>query len=87
MDAISEIKKSLGSEQLIIGGEECLKALRSGTLAKVFLSANPKPTMQEDIKRYAAIASVEIVQLEISNDELGTTCKKPFPISVLGLRK
>lgn len=87
MDAISEIKKSLGSTQLIIGAEECLKALRGDGLAKVFVSSNPKPALREDIVRYAGIADVEVVQLEVSNDELGTACKKPFPISVIGLRK
>ena len=87
MDAISEIKKSLGSEQLIIGAEECLKALRNGSLAKVFVSSNPKPSLGEDITRYAGIADVEVVGLDVTNEELGTVCKKPFPISVLGLRK
>ena len=87
MSVIAEIKKLLESEKLIIGAEETLKSLRAGTLEKVFLATNPKVSVQEDIERYAQLANVEVVATEVSNDELGTLCRKPFPISVIGLRQ
>jgi large subunit ribosomal protein L30e len=87
METISEIKKLLGSEKMIIGAGETLKALRAGTLAKVFLAKNTKVETRQDIERYAGIAAVEVVQVDVPNDELGTLCKKPFPISVIGVRQ
>ncbi|MBD3208843.1 ribosomal L7Ae/L30e/S12e/Gadd45 family protein [Candidatus Woesearchaeota archaeon] len=87
MDAITEIKKQLGSEALIIGAEKSLKALRAGTLAKVFLATNPRQGVRDDIDRYAKLGDAEVILLEVPNDELGTMCKKPFPISVIGLKR
>lgn len=86
MDAIAEIKKLLDSEKLLIGSEQTLKELRTGSLSKVYMAQNPKPELKEDIERYAGIAQVEIVLLDVPNDELGTLCKKPFPISVLSVK-
>lgn len=85
-DHISEIKKLLDSESLIIGSERALKALRANELKKIYLATNPKVEVKEDILAYANLANVEIVELDIPNDELGVACKKPFAISVIGLR-
>ena len=87
MDIISEIKKQLGTPEFIIGAEETLKELRKGNLAKAYLSSNPKPELVADIESLAKLSDVEIIRLDVPNDELGTMCKKPFPISVIGIRK
>ncbi|MBN1274785.1 ribosomal L7Ae/L30e/S12e/Gadd45 family protein [Candidatus Woesearchaeota archaeon] len=87
MDATSDIKKLLGSDRLIIGAEKTLKALRQGALEKAFVATNPKESIKRDLDRYATTNSVPIVDTGLPNDELGTLCKKPFPISVIGLRK
>lgn len=82
-----ELKKMLGSEKLIFGGEESLKTLRKGGLSSIIFSQNPKPELKKDIEKYAEISSVTIEILDVPNDELGTICKKPFPISTIGIRK
>lgn len=87
MDIIGEIKKQLGTPQLIIGAEETLKELRKGNLAKAYLASNPKEDIAADIESLAGLSKTEIVRLDVPNDELGTLCKKPFPISVIGIRK
>ena len=40
-----------------------------------------------DIKHYAQLDSVEIIELPQSNEELGTLCRKPFPVSVIASTK
>ncbi|MFP4524155.1 MAG: ribosomal L7Ae/L30e/S12e/Gadd45 family protein [Candidatus Woesearchaeota archaeon] len=87
MDAINEIKKLLNDERLIIGAERTMKALRQGSLEKVYLAANPAADVKADLERHAEIGGFEKVELDVPNDELGTLCKKPFPISIIGLRK
>ena len=82
---IEEIKKQLQSDKLIIGAEESIKALRNGKLAKAYLAVNTKEQIKEDLKRLAELSEVEVVELSIPNDELGTACKKPYPISVIGI--
>jgi ribosomal protein L30E len=86
-DAITDIKKLLKEEMLIVGTEETLKGLRSGEITKVFLAVNAPDEVRETIQHYAEIEEVEIVDAGVHNDELGDICKKPFSIAVLGLKK
>ena len=80
---LEEIKKYIKSDKLIFGTDETLKSLRKGTLDKVFLAAKTKQSTSEDFNHYAKLAKVEVIQLDLPNDELGTFCKKPYSISVI----
>ena len=82
----AEIRKLLGSDKLIIGTDRCMKLLRQGQLKKVMLASNCNETVVEDVQRYSSQAGVEVVVLDVPNEELGVFCKKPFHISVLGIR-
>lgn len=82
-----DIRKLLGSEKLIMGAERTIKALRAGTLAKVYLANNVEEETLDDIEQFSNIAGVEIIETGMPNDELGVLCKKPFSISVLGVLK
>ncbi|MBS3097772.1 ribosomal L7Ae/L30e/S12e/Gadd45 family protein [Candidatus Woesearchaeota archaeon] len=84
---ILEIKKLSKSKNLIIGTERTIKNLKLGRLKKVFTSSNCPEKVKGDISYYGKLAKTEIVPLKYPNEELGTICKKPFPISVLGLMK
>lgn len=84
---IAKIKKLIESKQVVVGKDEILKKLKQGKLSKVFLTSNLPEQTKERIAYYSKLAGVEIVQLNYPNDELGALCKKPFPISMLGLLK
>ncbi len=83
----AEIRKLLDTKKLIFGTERVIKQLKLGSIARVFVTSNCPDDVKEDIARYAGISKAAVVQLEISNDELGVVCKKPFSISVVGLLK
>ena len=82
----AEIRKLLGSDKLVIGTDRCMKLLRAGELTRVMLASNCHQATAEDIKHYSKLAGTEIVELDVPNEELGVFCKKPFSISVLGIR-
>jgi len=82
-----DLKKILKSKKIIIGTEKSVKELKRGKLEKIFTSANCPKDVKKDIDHYSKLSDVELVLLEQENDELGVLCKKPFPISVLGLAK
>jgi large subunit ribosomal protein L30e len=86
MTTIDEIKKLLKSESLIIGTKQTIKELKASGLKKVFLANNCPEQVKEDIKHYSELSKTEVVYLDIPNDELGDVCKKPFFISVLGVK-
>ena len=84
---MQEIKKLLGSEKLLIGTESVLKALRAKKLDKVLTAKNCKESVLTDLEKYVALAETKLEQLDLTNEELGTFCKKPFSVSVLGVLK
>lgn len=84
VDVNEEIKKLIGTPKLIIGTERTLKNLRAGKISKVFLAKNVKEATKSDIETYAKVGNTKVVILDLGNDSLGTMCKKPFAISVLG---
>lgn len=84
---VAEIKKLLEKEKVIIGTKETIKQLKLGKIAKVFLSSNTPKEVKEDIEYYSKLGKVEVVKLEQLNVDLGTVCRKPFPISVLSVSR
>lgn len=85
MDETTEIKNAMKDGVAIVGEERTLKLLRNKKVKKVFMASNTKQHLKEDLKHYTQLASVELVELSLTNEELGTLCKKPFSISVIGI--
>jgi len=82
---IETIRKLLKTKKLVIGTDNTMKNLKKGKLEKIFLAENCDEKTLKDIKYYAKINKTEIKTLDVPNHELGTICKKPFSISVIGL--
>ena len=84
---MNEIKKLLDSDKLVFGKDRVIKGLKNGEFVKVFLASNINSESLEDVERYASLSNAELEHLKFPNDELGTFCKKPFSVSVIGLLK
>ena len=82
-----EIKKAMASGRAIMGSKSVIDHLKKGKLEMAFLASNCSAEVKEDLVHYAKLAGANIVLTDIPRDEFGIVCKKPFPISVLGLRK
>ncbi len=81
--SISELKKLLKTDNVVLGTERTLKILKSGNAEKVFLSSNCPDDVKKDVEYYAKFAGIPLIYLKQPNDELGILCKKPYPVSVL----
>ncbi|MBU0615536.1 MAG: ribosomal L7Ae/L30e/S12e/Gadd45 family protein [Nanoarchaeota archaeon] len=84
MTTINDVKKLAKEGKLTIGTETVLKGIKAEKIKNVILSSNIDSKTKEEIEHYARIGKVIVTQIEVPNDELGTLCKKPFSISVLG---
>ncbi|MDD3175258.1 MAG: ribosomal L7Ae/L30e/S12e/Gadd45 family protein [Candidatus Nanoarchaeia archaeon] len=84
---MEEIRKLLDSDKMIIGLKRTIKALRKSNVAKVFLAKDCPESFLEDIEYYGNFSEVQIEKLDIPCDELGSVCKKPFHITVIGVLK
>lgn len=87
MNEAAEIKKLLSNDKLVLGTNHVLKGLRQKNLSKVFVSNNCPQNVLDDVQGYAKLTNTEVVHLSIPNEELGTLCKKPFFVSLLGVKK
>lgn len=81
-----DFQKIIKNKDVVFGTELVIKGLKTGSLSKVWISSNCPDDVIQSIEHYSKISKVEIVKLETPNDELGTLCKKPFSISVLGVK-
>lgn len=87
MSSINDIKKAIEEKKAIVGTERVIKMIKKGELIKVYLSVNCPAEVKESIEYYAKLSKTEVIKLKVPNDELGTLCKKPYSISVLGIVK
>ena len=85
--SVTELKKILKGENVVIGTQRTLKELKRGAIERVFITSNCPPSVEQDIDYYTSLGSVEKIKLPFPNEELGVICKKPFSISVVSLLK
>ncbi|MEK6835266.1 MAG: 50S ribosomal protein L30e [Nanoarchaeota archaeon] len=81
---MEELKKLIKENKVIMGTNMVMRNLKLGKLKQVYLASNCPETTREDIKHYAKLNNIKVNELKENNEELGTICKKPFSISVLG---
>lgn len=81
-----EIRRLLEKDELIIGHDAVRKSLKSGSCSQVIIAANAQAEMAAAIKDYCEMSSVDCVELDLRNDAIGTTCRKPFSISFLAVK-
>lgn len=86
MSELDLLRKKVKEKAAIIGKERTLKMLKLGKLSKVMVAANVSKDTKEDVLHYAGVEGVDVSVLKISNEELGVLCRKPFSISVIGLK-
>lgn len=83
---ISEIRKLIKGKKIIIGAERTLKNLKLGKIDKVYISSNCSEKTIRTLEHYSKLAKASLIKLKYPSGELGILCKKPFSISVLGLK-
>ncbi|EHP69540.1 MAG: 50S ribosomal protein L30e [Metallosphaera yellowstonensis] len=81
----SEIKVLLKTGRVILGSKRSVKALKAGKLRGIILASTVRSDIREDVKRYAALAGIPVVEYRGSGWELGTLAGRPFLISTIGV--
>ncbi len=69
--------------KIIYGTENVIKGAK--TLVQVFVSSNYPEEMKSELSK--KISKVDVVQVKENSEELGTLLRKPFLISVIGIKK
>lgn len=87
MTVNQEIKDAAKEKRLVIGSRTVFKGLKKGNLKNVIYSSNCPDAVKEDLKYYTKVSGVKIEEFKGNSDKLGETCKKPFNILILGIKK
>ncbi len=80
---MKELDELLKEKTLAIGMNGVLRRLRAGKAKRIILASNCSERLKNDVIYYAKITKTEVIQSELSNEEIRTACKKPFSVSVL----
>jgi len=81
---MEELKKLNKENKVIMGTNQVMKSLKLGKLKGIYLASNCPNNTKDDIKHYAKLNNVKVNELDENNEALGTICRKPFSISILG---
>ena len=73
--------------RLLVGVSNVIKGLKYGVMEEVILTPNCLELYSKQINELATISNTTINTADMSNRELGSACKKPFSISVVGIKK
>ena len=84
-EELKVLKTKAQENKAVIGFEEVCKGLKNHSLEKVYLAKNCELRMKEDVHYYARLAQIPVMELELTNEELGILCKKGFLIAVMGI--
>ena len=82
---IEEIRKAIAGNKQIIGTSVTLKRLKANKIEKIFITKTIAKESLSDIQHYAGILNIPVEKLDMSNEELGILCKKPFRINVFSI--
>lgn len=83
----TDITNAMKNKKLLIGFNSVVKGIKSGNVEKIAIARNCSESIRSDIDNYSKISGVKVEVFDGNNKELGTLCKKPFPISVLAVKK
>lgn len=87
MNAIDKIKTALSNNKLIIGENSTKRGLKASKISMVVVSNNAPSIVCKELEALCKIGKVEFVKFDKDNLELGVTCRKPFGVSVLSIKK
>lgn len=82
-----EIRKLLEAGKLVIGYKEVEAGVAGGTVSRVIVAANAPASDADAMVDYGEMAGIEVERHTARNDQLGTICRKPFPVAFLAVKK
>ncbi len=84
---MKEIRTLLDANKLIIGTKVTIKKLNKGLIDKIFIAKNCSEQIKQELNHLAKLSNIKVISLDMTNEELGTFCRKPFNISVVSKLK
>ena len=82
-----QIKKAMEEKKDVLGTKRTLASLKKKELKSVIVAESCPEPAKEEVRKSAASCGAEVELVKINGRQLGTVCRKPFSVTVLGLKK
>lgn len=82
IDIGREIRNAIKTGKVLWGTEQTEKALQKGNVKLMIVTSNPPLNLKRVIDSYS---DIPVYRFNGNNFDLGSTCGKPFAISVLSI--
>lgn len=86
MVTADEVRKLNKESRLVIGQNSVIRSLKKGVLERVLVAKNCPEIIKERVKYYSKLLGITIEELRWNNEELGSACKKPFTVNIVGIK-
>lgn len=84
-DIINALQTSIRTGQVVFGSQRTLKLVLHGKAKLVVIAINAPPEIKRDLKYYAKLSNIPVVEIPSTNIELGTIAGKPYGISSMAI--
>lgn len=68
-----------------MGSRRTLKLALHGKAKLIVVAANAPPELKRDLKYYASLSSIPVLEVPSTNVELGTIVGKPFGVAAMAV--
>jgi large subunit ribosomal protein L30e len=83
MSLTKQITLALKEGRVLFGIRSAKRAITSGKVETIVVASNCPVTLVSELENLSKISGFSLSSFDGSNTELGTLCRKPFPVSVL----
>jgi len=83
MDLHKSIRMVADTGKVLLGTNRARKIALNGTAKLVVIASNCPSEAKQDLEHYCKLASIPVLEFQGTSVELGTTCGRPFSVSVL----
>lgn len=83
MNIEKELKSAIATGKVDLGSMSTIRNARQGRGKLIILAKNIQPEIRSDIESYAELSTLPVHIFDGSSLELGSVCKKPFPVAAM----
>lgn len=87
MDVKTQLRIAVSTGEVLVGGSQTLKALKSGKARLIVLAAKCPKGLWEEVRTVANRLKIPVYVFEGDGKQLGAAAGKPFPVSALAVKK
>ncbi len=84
-DLARELQMVMKTGSVVLGSKKTIKLAKLGKAKLIIIAANAPPEIKKDLKYYAKLSNIPVIEFPGTNIELGAICGKPFSVAAMAI--